>query len=39
MGRELRMVPPGWEHPKNDGDMIGIYGINVYEDGCEEHPV
>ena len=24
MGRELRMVPPGWEHPKNDGGYVPL---------------
>lgn len=31
MGREVRMVAPGWEHPKNDkGRYIGLYNRPWY---------
>jgi len=32
MGREIRLVPPNWEHPKNDsGDYIPMHESNYLE--------
>jgi len=37
MGRELRRVPQGWKHPKDDrGRYQPMYDC-TYEDACIEH--
>ena len=36
MGREIRMVPPGWEHPKDEnGDYISMID-QTFEDAAKE---
>ncbi len=31
MGREIRRVPPNWEHPKDDkGDFLGWEDVSEY---------
>ena len=35
MGREIRMVPPGWQHPKDDK---GLW-LKIYTAVYEEHPI
>jgi hypothetical protein len=32
MGRELRMVPPDWEHPKKNGHYIPLYDGKDYRE-------
>jgi hypothetical protein len=37
MGRELRMVPEGWEHPKNElGRYVALYSGDDYQDAVKE---
>ena len=36
MGREIRRVPPNWEHPRNEkGDYISMYDQD-FESACKE---
>ena len=35
MGRECRRVPPGWKHPKENGNYVALHAGDWYLDALE----